>query len=41
MKMFAQAKEDFFRKFLSIENRILSEDTINRVFSAIDSNEFK
>jgi predicted transposase YbfD/YdcC len=41
MKMFAQSKEDFFRKFLKLENGIPSEDTINRVFSAIDSNEFE
>jgi predicted transposase YbfD/YdcC len=41
MKMFAQSKEDFFRKFLTLENGIPSEDTINRVFSAIDSNEFE
>jgi predicted transposase YbfD/YdcC len=41
MKMFAQSKEDFFRKFLTLENGIPSEDTINRVFSAIDSDEFE
>ena len=41
MKMFAHSKEDFFRKFLKLENGIPSEDTINRVFSAIDSNEFE
>ena len=41
MKMFARSKEDFFRKFLSLENGIPSEDTINRVFSAIDSAEFE
>ena len=41
MKTFARSKEDFFRKFLSLENGIPSEDTINRVFSAIDSDEFE
>jgi len=41
MKMFARSKEDFFRKFLVLENGIPSEDTINRVFSAIDSAEFE
>jgi len=41
MKVFAQSKEDFFRKFLTLENGIPSEDTINRVFSAIDSDEFE
>ncbi len=41
MKMFARSKEDFFRKFLVLENGIPSEDTINRVFSAIDSDEFE
>jgi predicted transposase YbfD/YdcC len=39
--MFAQSKEDFFRKFLALKNGVPSEDTINRVFSAIDSNEFE
>lgn len=41
IKMFAHSKEEFFRKFLVLENGIPSEDTINRVFSAIDSNEFE
>lgn len=41
MKTFARSKEDFFRKFLSLENGIPSEDTINRVFSAIYSDEFE
>jgi len=41
IKMFAQTKEDFFRKFLVLENGIPSEDTINRVFSAIDSDKFE
>ncbi len=41
MKMFVGSKEDFFRKFLILENEIPSEDTINRVFFAIDSAEFE
>jgi predicted transposase YbfD/YdcC len=41
IKMFARSKEAFFRKFLVLENGIPSEDTINRVFSAIDSDEFE
>jgi predicted transposase YbfD/YdcC len=38
---FGYSKEDFLRKFLKLENGIPSEDTINRVFSAIDSSEFE
>jgi predicted transposase YbfD/YdcC len=38
---FAYSKEDFLRKFLKLDNGIPSEDTINRVFSAIDSSEFE
>lgn len=38
---FAVSKEEFLRKFLKLENGIPSEDTINRVFSAIDSNQFE
>lgn len=38
---FAYSKEDFLRKFLKLENGIPSDDTINRVFSAIDSNQFE
>lgn len=38
---FAYSKEDFFRKFLKLENGIPSDDTINRVFSSIDSSEFE
>jgi predicted transposase YbfD/YdcC len=38
---FAHSKEAFLRKFLKLENGIPSEDTINRVFSAIDSSEFE
>lgn len=38
---FAHSKEDFLRKFLKLENGIPSEDTINRVFSSIDSTQFE
>lgn len=38
---FAHSKEEFLRKFLKLKNGIPSEDTINRVFSAIDSSEFE
>lgn len=38
---FANSKEDFLRKFLKFENGIPSEDTINRVFSSIDSVQFE
>ncbi|NPD86327.1 transposase family protein [Lentimicrobium sp. L6] len=41
MREFAQSKEVFLRKFLTLSNGIPSEDTINRVFSAIDSNQFE
>ncbi|MCG8814149.1 ISAs1 family transposase [Tenacibaculum finnmarkense] len=41
MVEFACSKEEFLRKFLELPNGIPSEDTINRVFSAIDSAEFE
>jgi len=41
MVEFANSKEDFLRKFLKLENGIPSKDTINRLFSAIDSNQFE
>lgn len=41
MVEFANSKEDFLRKFLKLENGIPSEDTINRLFSSIDSNQFE
>jgi len=41
MVEFSNSKEEFFRKFLSLENGIPSEDTINRLFSAIDSAQFE
>ncbi len=34
---FAKAKEEFLKTFLELPNGIPSEDTINRVFSAIDA----
>lgn len=41
MVEFATSKEKFFRKFIELENGIPSEDTINRVFSSIDSSQFE
>jgi len=41
MVQFANSKELFFKKFLELPNGIPSEDTINRVFSSIDSEEFE
>jgi predicted transposase YbfD/YdcC len=41
MVEFANSKEDFMRKFLQLENGIPSEDTMNRVFSSINSSEFE
>ena len=41
MVEFARSKEEFLKKFLKLENGIPSEDTINRTFSAIDSNQFE
>lgn len=38
---FAFSKEAFLKKFLKLENGIPSDDTINRVFSAIDSSQFE
>ena len=38
---FACSKEEFLKKFLKLENGIPSDDTINRVFPAIDSNQFE
>ncbi|KAA1242867.1 transposase family protein, partial [Aquimarina sp. RZ0] len=34
---FARSKEAFLKTFLELPNAIPSEDTINRLFSAIDS----
>ena len=41
MVEFARSKEVFLRKFLELPNGIPSEDTINRVFSSIDSSQFE
>jgi predicted transposase YbfD/YdcC len=41
MVEFAISKEEFLKKFLKLNNGIPSDDTINRVFSAIDSNQFE
>lgn len=41
MTEFANSKEKFLRNFLNLKNGIPSEDTINRVFSSIDSNQFE
>ena len=41
MALFASSKEDFLKKFLELPNGIPSHDTINRVFSAIDSSKFE
>ena len=38
---FAKSKEEFLKSFLELPNGIPSEDTINRVFSNIDSNQFE
>ena len=38
---FANSKEVFLRKFLELPNGIPSEDTINRMFSSIDSSQFE
>ena len=41
MVEFSSSKEVFLRKFLKLENGIPSEDTINRLFSSIDSHQFE
>ncbi|VAW15957.1 Mobile element protein, partial [hydrothermal vent metagenome] len=38
---FARSKEDFLKTFLELPNGIPSEDTINRVFSSLDSVKFE
>jgi len=41
MAEFAKSKENFLKKFLNLKNGLPSEDTINRVFSSIDSDQFE
>jgi len=41
MVEFSSSKEVFLRKFLKLKNGIPSEDTINRLFSSIDSDQFE
>jgi predicted transposase YbfD/YdcC len=41
MVWFSRSKEGFLKKFLELPNGIPSKDTINRVFSAIDSERFE
>lgn len=41
MEQYALEKEDFLKTFLKLENGIPSHDTFNRVFSAIDPNQFE
>lgn len=41
METYAKAKEEFLRLFLDLPNGIPSDDTFNRVFSAIDSEQFE
>jgi hypothetical protein len=41
MVVFARSKENFLKKFLELPNGILSKVTMNRVFSAIDSEQFE
>lgn len=41
MESFAKGKEEFLRSFLELPNGIPSDDTFNRVFSSIDSEQFE
>ena len=41
METYAKAKEDFLRTFLELPHGIPSDDTFNRVFSSIDSEQFE
>lgn len=41
MESYAKAKEDFLRNYLDLPNGIPSDDTFNRVFSSIDSEQFE
>jgi hypothetical protein len=41
METYVKAKEGFLRLFLELPNGIPSDDTFNRVFSSIDSEQFE
>jgi predicted transposase YbfD/YdcC len=41
MVVFGRSKEKFLKKFLELPNGIPSKDTLNRAFSAIDSEQFE
>ncbi len=41
METYARAKEDFLRSFLDLPNGTPSDDTFNRVFSSIDTEQFE
>lgn len=41
METYAKAKEDFLKTFLDLPHGIPSDDTFNRVFSSIDSDQFE
>ncbi len=41
MVEFANSKKDFLKEFLELPDGIPSEDTINRLFSSIESSEFE
>lgn len=41
METFAKGRKDFLRTFLDLPNGIPSDDTFNRVFSSIDSEQFE
>lgn len=41
IEFYAKSKEEFLRTFLELPHGIPSDDTINRMFTAIDSEEFE
>ena len=41
MEEFAKAKQDLIKTFIALPNGVPSDDTINRVFSAIDPKQFE
>jgi hypothetical protein len=41
MEEFAKAKQDLIKTFIPLPNGVPSDDTINRVFSAIDPKQFE